>query len=1153
MAIVTRISRGWIFLLIMLGVSQSELSGQYYVPPSDYPGSATGYAPPGYTQGNGLPGGSIGTAAPTFGLEGGNAWVRYRATGNGALGFDGSYFTVGTFLPFDAPDFLGGFWFTQMQGHVSEDRGNFFGNFGIGRRVYVSDSNRTLGASIWYDYDDDRAETLGLTFHQIGATIESSGPLFDFTLNTYFPLEENSQTTQVSFLDGESLIGFRENFIVRAGFNTAFRGVDMRGMVDLPSELARRYAFRPTFSIYHYDSDVIGNFTGGAVGLQAQPNRNTLVSWEVTHDDQTGTTHYFSVALSANPLFRPGARATNYTPVNRNDHVISFNQEELILTNPDTGQPYIVRHVDNNGFEVDAGDGTVEDPYNRLAQAEGAGSDPFDIIFVRRGALSDTTGYNQGFVLQPGQRLLGDGAMHFIPTVELGLIELPGLDPGEKPELTNLNNAPVVVLADGTTVDNFQIDGGTVAVVGQDLNDIPNTTRNAFTINRVMAMDQTVLGIDIDNAQGRGILTNSMVANSPTIGARITSEGSLNLDVSNNDFNDNDDAGLQIEALGPAANITGNISNNDVDTLGGMGTNNGIVLLANAGGMMDVILSQNDSFSNVMSGMFFAVDPNSTILAELNGNTLQGNMVAGLNAEVDGTLVIQGFANDFQANVTGVQLSGSAGSTILANFTSALMSNNLSQGLEAGTSGTLTLGIDQSGINNNPLSGVNVLGFDGSDVTVSIGTSNIQMNGQSGILVDGSGDLDVSITQNLITENGLIGVNPAPGVQIIDRNNVISNTPSATITIQNNEEISDNATDGVQLVTDGNSDIFITGNPSIQNNGANGINIIADGSFGGAPDLDDRITNVVIANNRDEDDMAGISNNGVFFGGSGILVSAAGDAMGEFNMTISNNLINNNVPPQPGGITPDTLEGSVDITIAGTDNFFGGVLIEENTFDFGENDIESFSLLQLRTFGTAIAQYEVNDNEFSNKFGAPDPGLVLITAEGSRTRFIATNNDFNVDELGELFNDGAITTQSFDASELYVTLVDNSAEETDPNAYDITANDTSRVVAEVFDNMALGFGASYGFTVEDEAGLAVEFDGNVGQDGFTFDNNGTLAAPMDDDQLQINEGMNGGLVTINGPFINLDTPPPPTPVATFVTDANFRDIALPYIEIPGLP
>src|SRR5690606_6467104 len=62
----------------------------------------------------------------------------------------------------------------------------FGGNAGLGYRYRLSEWDRILGASVWYDGDDSTGEY----FQQVGVSFESYGTWLDLRSNLYFPVGE---------------------------------------------------------------------------------------------------------------------------------------------------------------------------------------------------------------------------------------------------------------------------------------------------------------------------------------------------------------------------------------------------------------------------------------------------------------------------------------------------------------------------------------------------------------------------------------------------------------------------------------------------------------------------------------------------------------------------------------------------------------------------------------------------------------------------------------------------------------------------------------------------------------------------------------------------------------------------------------------------
>ena len=178
------------------------------------------------------------------------------------------------------------------------------------------------------------------------------------------------------------LDGFTQNYLLFVnGIDTAFHGGDAK------------FSLRPAFMQswngyidiggYAYKSPIFNTLGGVSTGFGVQPIPGLAINMEVNRDAFFGTTGFIQVAfgLGGTPgNSRKGNRLLE--PVRRNDHIVRFNQQPQIATDPVTGAFYHVIHVDNNA--PPGGNGTVEHPFNSLAAAQAA-SAVHDIIYVHTG------------------------------------------------------------------------------------------------------------------------------------------------------------------------------------------------------------------------------------------------------------------------------------------------------------------------------------------------------------------------------------------------------------------------------------------------------------------------------------------------------------------------------------------------------------------------------------------------------------------------------------------------------------------------------------------------------------------------------------------------------------------------------------------------
>lgn len=124
-------------------------------------------------------------------------WLYYGVNGaDRGLGYNGSYMTVGGFIPY-AEDDLGGFWAADLRGHLSVN-GGFFSNVGAVRKQFLGGS--LLGVGVYWDYDGDMNQyptygvigteygQFGHTYNQVGVSGEWLTDYGNLRSNGYIPV-----------------------------------------------------------------------------------------------------------------------------------------------------------------------------------------------------------------------------------------------------------------------------------------------------------------------------------------------------------------------------------------------------------------------------------------------------------------------------------------------------------------------------------------------------------------------------------------------------------------------------------------------------------------------------------------------------------------------------------------------------------------------------------------------------------------------------------------------------------------------------------------------------------------------------------------------------------------------------------------------------
>ena len=482
-----------------------------------------------------------------------------------------------------------------------------------------------------------------------------------------------------------------------------------------------------------------------------------------------------------------------------------FSQDLVLAINPATGLPYNVIHA-NNLADPMAGNGTFENPYATLAEAE-AGSAVNDIIFVDGGDGTDN-GYDAGITLKDNQYLLSNGGNQFVPLPDGSQLLLSGKPGASKATISNDGGNEVVRLANNNVVGGLNIDatGANFGIRGIGVTD--------GAINGNMISNATLDGIGLQNISGDWLFTDNMINNNLRDGifvngnfdstSTFTFDGN---DVSNNAFDGIHIRNYDAQLVQLFDNVTNENGRHGVfleNALNGAGTGN------------DILIFNHESDLNGSDGIFInngngnlAVF-NPTLTNQTGGvglrirnwtNTLPGDatVIAGL----DNT---EGF---FSGNATGIsiELEG-AGLTQDVLVTQSRVDNN-GRGMLASVDGLGSVMnfnvIDMTSISNNDSEAIRML-VDGG------GTLNNLIESTSGI--------SMPIINNNAFGGGSISyaLNGAGGDPPSEINSIVRNV---------NVNTSSGAASAIQVDGFGNSTINLFAEDSTLQAGT-GINISLD-------------------------------------------------------------------------------------------------------------------------------------------------------------------------------------------------------------------------------------------------------------------------------------------------------------------------------------
>jgi hypothetical protein len=449
------------------------------------------------------------------------------------LGYNGSYMTLGGFIPY-AEDDLGGFWSADLRSHLSE-YGGFFSNVGLVRKQFVGGS--ILGVGVYWDYDGDQDQypvagmsgtddfgQFGHAYNQIGVSGELLTDWGNIRSNGYMPVGTTAYTV------GNPGVQYFRNFLMcDYGLDAALSGADLEvgayipGLTDWAGMVSvGGYALgnaRYDWTAGPLDGkDVVPWFGGVYTRLDMTLRENWDFSIQANNDSYFDWTGFARLTYRMGGSRRRSVPDQIEQPMMRNEHIVRAHQTPVTAGNlDDDGNNWFIIHVDNTA--ADGGNGTYERPYNTLAEANAAAGFNWDVVLVHVGD-GTATGYDTTFTPQAGafnQFLIGDGRSFVIDTT-CGRIDLATFDGDTAPLLSNPTGTSINV-QEGLVVNNFTIQNSAVAIgtlPGADLTGLPRpNTPTPFgpTTQADWAAGATMVGNVVmdgqDNPSRRGVFLDN--------------------------------------------------------------------------------------------------------------------------------------------------------------------------------------------------------------------------------------------------------------------------------------------------------------------------------------------------------------------------------------------------------------------------------------------------------------------------------------------------------------------------------------------------------------------------------------------------------------------------------------------------------------------
>ena len=597
------------------------------------------------------------------------------------------YLFTHTKNPDDAAMLFGGFRLFRT------NRGHLGGSAGMGYRFYNYDTDRIVGAGVYYDRDDSSTKI----FQQVVLSVETMGRYWDANGNFYMPFGNRQQQLDLQFNEGsQRFSSFNVLYDQTRTIGTAMRGFDAEFGVPVWGQLAQKHEMRAYAGTYNFTATGSKDVWGWRGRLQANPVPNVLMELNVTNDDTFKTNVFFNVSwtFAGRPEWNKMEKSTQTyrmaERVRRNYNVVVEQRDVvdsgLIAINPATGLPWTISHVDS--LAGIGGTGAVLDPYQTIVDAQAGPAR--DIIFAHAG--SEYTNVAP-IVVAAGNRILGEGqgVDHFIDYQGFGERLLPNSPLFGSPLRPNSLVRPTfndtisdgVILASNSEFSGFILNqptgrgivgigvsetnvnfvdvnnavgegiflSNTTGTLAFDTTNVTNSAGNAFVVDGGSPLVEFESG-SITNTAGAGFAV--LIQN--TTGGSVNMTGSTIIDTNSQ--------GILINNLGGGAvldNVTITGSTNEGIKVTG-GTANAIVTFRNTGAQTATIidatvdsLTDDSIFIENYQGIFQMDGLNIT---NRNGTGIMVENLSG-NMNIVGDALITDGASD--ATEHGIDINNSTG------------------------------------------------------------------------------------------------------------------------------------------------------------------------------------------------------------------------------------------------------------------------------------------------------------------------------------------------------------------------------------------------------------------------------------------------------------------------------------------------------------
>lgn len=409
---------------------------------------------------------------------------------------------------------------------MGDDGDNREWNLGLGYRDLTGGGQSVMGVHGWLDR---RRSERGSVFHQVAGGVEYLSQGLDIRLNGYIPFNEKETYTIDSGGVDDPYLADTGIFYDADGqlVEKPLHGMDLELSIPVSFLEDKIESFRVSAGGFIFDDSDAETLRGARLRARADITPDLSLGARFETDNQRGSQGFAEITVR----FPFGSKASQKTlglrgrldeSPERDIDVVAASQIAVEPTrgnpvlNASSGQAQRVFHVDNTA--APGGDGSLDNPFNTLADANAAANRAGDVIYINRGD-GTTTGMDQGVtVSSAGQSVIGSGSAfvydggRFTTSTGQSFSGFVLRTAGTAPTLSNINPnsdgitvAAADILISGITIDGAARHGIYAAASGGD-------DLGTLTLQNVTLRNNTDDGLHVA-ASGAGSIIDAALTN----------------------------------------------------------------------------------------------------------------------------------------------------------------------------------------------------------------------------------------------------------------------------------------------------------------------------------------------------------------------------------------------------------------------------------------------------------------------------------------------------------------------------------------------------------------------------------------------------------------------------------------------------------------